>query len=199
MNQTSTSNLQKTLRNATLLCFWLSASCAWAIEAGGIRFDDKISVGDKELLANGAGVRSKFIFDVYAMALYLPARANTAETIMAQSGPRRIAIQLLRDVSAEDFVGALRSGLQANHSEEEFSALKPQTQQFSDTLVAVKKVKKGTPVLIDFLPGTGTRITISGQTQGKDIAGESFYNALLKIWLGNKPVQDDLKGKLLGR
>jgi hypothetical protein len=28
--------------------------------------------------------------------------------------------------------------------------------------------------------------------------GEAFYRALLRIWLGEKPVQDDLKKALLG-
>ncbi|MBP8162985.1 MAG: chalcone isomerase family protein, partial [Propionivibrio sp.] len=38
-----------------------------------------------------------------------------------------------------------------------------------------------------------------GQVRGSDFAGEDFFNALLKIWLGNKPVQDDLKQALLGK
>jgi hypothetical protein len=54
-------------------------------------------------------------------------------------------------------------------------------------------------VLIDWLPENGTRLTVNGQVKGKDIAGEDFYKALLKIWLGNKPVQDDLKQALLGK
>jgi len=30
------------------------------------------------------------------------------------------------------------------------------------------------------------------------IEGEDFYRALLRIWLGDKPVQEDLKKALLG-
>ena len=37
------------------------------------------------------------------------------------------------------------------------------------------------------------------QVRGRDIAGDDFYKALLRIWLGNKPVQDDLKPALLGK
>lgn len=43
------------------------------------------------------------------------------------------------------------------------------------------------------------RITIAGQVRGSDIAGRNFYDALLKIWLGGKPVQAELKSRLLGR
>jgi hypothetical protein len=172
---------------------------AFAIEAGGIRFEDKVSVGGMELVANGAGVRTRFVFDVYAMTLYLPAKAATAESALAAKPPRRVALQLMRDVKATDFVDALKAGMQANLSEAEFAALKPQVQQFSDIIAAGGEVKKGTQVSIDDVPGAGTRVSIGGKPQGKDIAGEAFYNALLKIWLGEKPVQADLKAKLLGK
>jgi hypothetical protein len=105
----------------------------------------------------------------------------------------------MRDVSAEDFVGALTAGLQANLSPTELSALKPQIDQFGETLLAVKEVRKGTPVTIDYLPSSGTRIAIDGQVRGADIGGRDFYDALLKVWLGGKPVQAELKTRLLGR
>ena len=195
---------QKTRLNATvsaaLLLALLFSTSASAIDAGGgVRFDDKISSGGGDLIANGAGVRTKVVFDVYAIALYLPIRATTPEAVAAQSGARRIAVQLLRDVSAGDFVDALKSGLQENLSATEFGALKAQIQQFADTLTAVKEVRKGTPVLIDYLPASGTRISVSGQVRGADIAGPAFFDGLLKIWLGSKPVQADLKAKLLGK
>jgi len=191
--------MQKFLINAALIATCLTAGAASAIEAGGFRFDDRISVGGSELLANGAGVRTKLVFDVYAMALYLPAKATTAEAVVGQKTTRRIALQLLRDVGADDFVEALRAGIQANLSAGEYAALKPQIEQFAATLMAVKEVTKGTPVLIDYFPSSGTRITIAGQVRGKDIPGDAFYDALLKIWLGGKPVQADLKAKLLGK
>lgn len=168
-----------------------------AVEAGGVRFDDKLSLAGSELVANGAGVRTKFVFDVYAIALYLPARASSLEAIAR--GPRRIAIQLLRNVAAADFVDALKTGMQANLGEGEFAALGPQIAQFSEIVAAGGEVKKGSPVTIDYLPGAGTRVSIGGRAQGKDIAGEAFYDALLRIWLGAKPVQSDLKSRLLGK
>lgn len=192
--------LQKYLCHAALLASLSTLSPgASAIEAGGVRFADRVTLAGSELVANGAGVRSRFVFDVYAMVLYLPARANTAEAVAAQGGGRRIALQLLRDVSAEDFVGALKAGLQANLSPAELSVLKPQIDQFGETLLAVKEVSKGTPVTIDYLPASGTRITIAGQVRGADIGGRNFYDALLQVWLGGKPVQAELKTRLLGR
>jgi hypothetical protein len=39
---------------------------------------------------------------------------------------------------------------------------------------------------------------VNGAPRGKPIAGEDFYRALLRIWIGDNPVQDDLKKALLG-
>jgi hypothetical protein len=39
---------------------------------------------------------------------------------------------------------------------------------------------------------------LNGEPRGKIIAGEDFYRALLRIWLGEDPAQERLKRALLG-
>jgi hypothetical protein len=46
--------------------------------------------------------------------------------------------------------------------------------------------------------GADTQVMVNGKPAGKAIPGADLYKALLKIWLGDKPVQDDLKQALLG-
>ncbi|HNC52722.1 MAG TPA: chalcone isomerase family protein [Accumulibacter sp.] len=177
----------------------LAFNLAAAVEVAGVKFDDKTRVGTGELVVNGAGVRKKAIFKVYAMALYLPAKTGDAAAALTARGAKRISIVLLRDLSAKQFVDALQEGMASNHSDAEMGALKDRLQQFSDAMLATGEAKSGSSVLIDWLPESGTRLTVNGQAKGKDIAGEDFYRALLAIWLGNKPVQDDLKQELLGK
>ncbi len=177
----------------------LSFNLAAALEVAGVKFDDKTRVGSSELVVNGAGVRKKAVFKVYAIALYLPAKSGDAAAVMAAKGAKRISISLLRDLSARQFIEALQEGMANNHSEAEMAALKDRLQQFSDTILAAGEPKTGTSVVIDWLPESGTRLTVNGQMKGKDIAGEDFYQALLAIWLGNKPAQADLKQELLGK
>ena len=181
----------------TLAVLWLSM--AQAVEVAGVKFDDKARIGNSDVLANGAGLRKKAFFKVYAMTLYLPEKAGDAEAVLAMKGGKRIAINLLRDLSAQQFVEALQEGVASNHSENEMAALKDRLKQFSDAMLTVGEAKSGTSVLIDWLPDSGTRLTVNGQAKGKELPGEDFYKALLKIWLGNKPVQDDLKQALLGK
>ena len=177
----------------------LTLNLAHAVEVGGIRFDDTTRLGSSEVVANGAGLRKKAFFKVYAMALYLPAQQGEAEGALAAKGAKRIAISLLRDLSAQQFVDALQEGIAANHSAAELATFSERVRQFSDAMLALGEAKTGTSVLIDWIPESGTRLTVNGQARGKDIAGEDFYRALLTIWLGNKPVQDDLKQALLGK
>ena len=177
----------------------LSFNFTQAAEVAGIRFADSLRLGDSELLVNGAGLRKKAFFKVYAMALYLPARQPDAELILAGGGARRVAITLLRDLTAQQFVDALQEGMAGNHSAAEMAVLNERMKQFSDALLALGEAKEGSVVLIDWLPEAGTRLTVNGQVRGKALAGEDFFRGLLKIWLGNRPVQDDLKQALLGK
>lgn len=177
----------------------LSLNLAQAVEVAGVKFEDKTSLGNASLVANGAGLRKKAFFKVYAMALYLPEKQTDADSTLSAKGAKRIAITLLRDLSAQQFVEALQEGVANNHTESEMTALKDRMQQFSEAMLSIGEAKTGSQVFIDLLPEGATRLTVNGQVRGNDFAGEDFFNALLKIWLGNKPVQDDLKQALLGK
>lgn len=191
----------KTFARATLVAltaFALSAAAAHAVEVGGHRFDDTIRLGNGDLVANGAGIRSKF-GRRYAMALYLPAKSGDARAVLAMKGPKRIAITLIKDVDGDTFAGAVSKGINNNSNDAEKTALKERIKQLADTVVALGEIKAGSSIVFDWLPERGTILSINGQQKGRDIAGEDFYAALLKVWLGDDPVQDDLKQGLLGK
>jgi hypothetical protein len=64
-------------------------------------------------------------------------------------------------------------------------------------MAQIGEAKKGSTITLDW-NGTATLIGIDGKPTGQPIAGDDFYRALLRIWLGDKPVQEDLKKALLG-
>jgi hypothetical protein len=105
---------------------------------------------------------------------------------------------MLRDVGAEQFIEALIEGMRANHSEAEWRALEPRAKELSATMAEMKEAKKGMAIALDW-SGSQVQLVIDGKAAGRPIAGEDFYRALLRIWLGDKPVQDDLKKALLGQ
>lgn len=171
------------------------AGAALAAEVGGVRLDDKANVGGQELVLNGAGIRTRAVFKVYVGSLYLPAKASTTPAVLAK-GPRRVQMNLLRSLSADTLVDALVDGLRDNTSETEFAALKAQTDQLVTIMKGFGEVKEGNVVTLDLVDG-GTRIALNGQVKGT-VAGEPFNQALMKIWVGDKPVQSDLKKAMLG-
>ena len=172
---------------------------AQAVEVEGVKFEPTAQVGGAALQLNGAGLRTRAIFKVYVAGLYVPAKSNNAATLLAQKGPRRLQLTMLRNVDADSFAAPLNDGLKNNHSEAQLAALKAQIDAFNATFKSIGEAKKGDVIGIEYLPDAGgTRITVNGQPKGSPIAGEEFYNALLRIWLGDKPADGDLKKGLLG-
>lgn len=186
------------LRAALAISMGILALPSFAAEVAGVKFADQIEVGGKQLTLNGAGLRRKFIFKVYAMALYLPTRAAGAAAAIDAPGPRRVEIAMLRDVDAKTFSDALREGIEANHSEAEVKAIEPRIEQLEAVMQKVGTAKDGMRVMLDWVPGAGTQVLIDGAPADAPIQGEDFYRALLRIWLGPHAVQDDLKRALLG-
>ena len=173
----------------------LVASAANAVEVAGVKIDDKASVGGQELVLNGAGLRTKVFFKVYVAGLYVPAKSGSVAAVL-ENGPRRIQINLMRDVSADEFVGALVDGMKANNSEVELAAVKAATDQFVAIMKGAGAVKEKDVVTLDFIDGT-TKVGLNGVAKGT-VPGVAFNRALTNIWLGEHPVQADLKKAMLG-
>jgi len=175
---------------------WISFA-AIAAEVAGVRIDEKTRVGGTEVVLNGAGLRKRFFLQVYAIGLYLPRKAGNATGAINTEGPKRASIHMLRDVGAAQFTDALAEGIRENHTEAEAKALEPRVQALAAIMAEVKEAKKGMVITLDWT-GTATQLGIDGKPAGKPIEGADFYRALLRIWLGDKPVQEDLKKALLG-
>jgi long-chain acyl-CoA synthetase len=187
----------RSVLTVVLLGAWLSLGSAFAAEIEGVKLTDNAQVGGAELVLNGAGVRTRVFFKVYVGALYLQKKANATEAVLADAGPKRIAMHVLRDLTAEQLFSALKDGLSNNHSPGQLAKLEPQVKQLEDIFNAVKAAKNGDVILLDYLPGAGTRVTVRGDDKGT-IAGEEFNRALLRIWLGSQPADVSLKKAMLG-
>jgi hypothetical protein len=163
-------------------------------EVAGVKLPDE----EQKLVLNGAGLRKRAFFQVYVIGLYLPEKKAAAADAIGAAGPKRIVIHMLRDVDAADFAGALTDGMKPNLSEAEMKGLEPRIQQLIAAMNEMKVAKNGMRITLDWTPSAGTQVTAQGKPLGASIPGEDFYRALLRIWLGDHPVQDDLKKALLG-
>jgi hypothetical protein len=155
-------------------------------------------VAGRDLKLNGAGMRTKFIVKVYAAGLYLPEKKSAVAEILKQDGPRRVTLQMARDVSSEDFGKAFMEGLNENVDKAEKQRIVSQIGKMGELFASVEGLKKGDVLHIDWIPGSGTQCELNGKKLGDVIPDIGFYNAILRIWLGDKPVDRSLKPALLG-
>ena len=177
-------------------CWRCSSLCLrYAAEVGGVKLDDKVIGGWPGPGAERCRHPDPVHLKIYVASLYVPAKSGDVAAILGK-GPRRIQMNLLRDLSGDQLVGALNDGLKDNNTEAEMAAVKVQADQMTAIMKDFGEVKEGNVVALDFVDGT-TRISLNGAPKGS-IAGEAFNKALTRVWLGDKPVQADLKKAMLG-
>ncbi len=175
------------------------AGVAHAAEVAGVKLEDSVKVAGKELKLNGAGVRTRIVVKVYVLGLYLTDKKDTPAAVFDATGPRRFTLTMMREVTGDELGQAFLAGISANTDKAERSKFVNQLAQFGDAFVSIPQAKKGDTVTVDWVPDTGTLMYFNGKQQGEAMKDLGFYNALLKIWLGEKPVDSSLKPALLGK
>lgn len=174
---------------------------AMAVEIEGVKVAEKIALGESgpELVLNGAGVRHKLMtIKMYVGALYLTSKKKSAEEVLADAGPKRVLMHVLsKELTAKELVASLNDAIAANHIPAEIALIEKRLRDLNRIMSSIGMLKRGGVVFIDFLPGTGTRITVNGEEK-LTIPGDDFFPALLRIWIGKKPVDGRLRNAMLG-
>ncbi|MFQ5581873.1 MAG: chalcone isomerase family protein [Mariprofundaceae bacterium] len=165
-----------------------------ATEVEGITVPNQATVDGQALVLNGAGVRTKFFFDIYVGALYLPAKTQDAKQAIDGKGPKRVTMHFLYDeVSTKKLTDGWTEGFEKNQSKDAMAKLRPRLDQFNTMF---DDAYKADVFIFDFLANGDTRVTLKGELKGT-IAGEDFGQALLAVWLGRKPADKGLKEAML--
>jgi hypothetical protein len=194
-------NFSICIRRALLgACIALSASAstAMAAEVAGVKLDDTTRIGNRDLKLNGAGVRYKAIFKVYVAGLYLDGKKSSVPDVLAAPGPKRMTIVMLRDIGSEEFGNSFMAGIQKNSEKAEKTKVINQLLKFGELFASIPELKKGDVLTTDWIPGSGTHLQLNGKKISDVIPDVVFYNMFLKIWLGEKPADTQLKKLLLG-
>jgi len=176
----------------------LGASAA-QVDVAGVKLEDQMDLRGTPVVLNGAGIRYKAIFKVYTAGLYMSKKASTTEEALASPGPKRVAITMLRDIDANELGKLFTKGVEDNSPKSEMVNLIPGLLRMGQMFADQKQLKAGDTFTIDWLPGTGTVITVRGVAQPDPIREQAFFNALLRIWLGPNPADWKLKDALLGK
>lgn len=182
---------------ATLMLAW--GAVAATVDVGGVKMEDATDVRGSKLQLNGAGIRYKAVFKVYAAGLYLGKKAATPEEVLAAPGPKRMHITLMREIDSNELGKSFTTAFTDNAPKTEMSKLIPGLIKMGQIFSDQKKLLAGESFTIDWIPGTGTVISVKGVPQGEPFKEPEFFAALMGIWLGSKPADWKLKDALLGK
>ena len=175
----------------------LITSSAHPLENPGNRFPKSVQLDNYNatLHLKGTGTRTKFMFDIYTGALYLEEPGKDEHSILCSNSAKRIALYFVYDeVSREKLQEGWLEGFNQNNSPELLSSLK---DRLDYSLEFFTSMKKDDVIYFDYLPDSGTRITVNGQSKGV-IEGFDFMQAILKVWIGASPAQESMKASIMG-
>ena len=125
---------------ATLLIS--GATLAATIDVGGAKIEDSADVQGSKLQLNGAGIRYKAIFKVYAIALYAGKKFASVEELTATPGNKRISMTMLRDIDTNDLGKAFTRGFEDNSPKNEMSRMMPGLIKMSRTIESAASVHR---------------------------------------------------------
>jgi Chalcone isomerase-like len=185
------------MKNATLCAVVMAvvlALPAAAKEVSGVQFPDTVTAEGKTLKLNGAGLRKKLVFHVYAAGLYLEKTSQDAGQVIQSDQVKRVRMSMLRDLEKGKIVEAIEEGFKKNAGDK-LPALQPRLEKFT---AAIPDLKKGDELVLTYVPGKGTTIE-SKAGQKISVEGKDFSDALFSVWLGRSPVDESLKDGMLGK
>lgn len=176
-----------------LLSGLLSSQTVAAAKLGDIEFPEHTTVGGQTLQLNGTGWRLATFFSikVYAMGLYLAERSHNPTAIIKAPGNKKIVMHFVREVDADKLSEAWQEGFEKNA--ENLAAVQTRLDAFKQ---AMTDVEEGQRMEIAF-SGPRTILSLDGKTL-LALEGSDFQQALLSVWLGPEPPNDEIKAGILG-
>jgi len=185
------------------LVLWAGAFAARAEDVAEPKSGVKFASAQDGMTLLGTGLRTRTMLNVkvYAIGLYADDAAlkgplaafkgktdgrDFAQQLVWGDFRRQVTMKFLRGVTADQIQGAFREVLKADAARTSaFVAYFPATRE-------------GEEYTLRWEPGQGLLTTVAGQAK-PPINDKEFAAAVFGIWLGDKPIQDDIKKGLLSR
>jgi len=179
---------------AVALSLLLLSSHAWALDVAGVNVAPTVSVHQKTLTLNGAGIRKKFFVKVYVGSLYTERKVTTPAQLLADPGEKLVRMNFVHSkVEKEKIVEAFAEGLSNNSPEVARSAeAKAFLSWFTADFVA------GDTVDIFLSPDGTVAASHNGKALGS-VRSPALTQGVLLIWFGEKPADGGLKKGMLGQ
>ncbi|MFT3859415.1 MAG: chalcone isomerase family protein [Aquabacterium sp.] len=170
---------------------------AQSADVVGVHYPQSIKVEGASLMLNGSGVSYRAVAKLYTVGLYVPQKASKADAIFATGGPKQLRFVMLQGMRVDELGKVITKGIENNSSREEFFKLIPSIRTMGEQFSRIKRLNPGDVFAIEYVPKRGTMFFVNGQPAGLPLEDGLFFPAILRTWLGNRPVTPDLKDALL--
>lgn len=174
----------------------LGCGVAHAARLEGQNFDNATVLAGRTLRLNGLGLRGVAWIKAFVAGLYLPAPSKDGAQILSMPGPKRLRLKIMLDAPSKELSKALQSRA-GREPEQVRVALGDRVNRLSATIDGIGKVKPGDVLDLDYVPDVGVQLRYNEQPVGVPVPGEDLYRVVLKIFVGEKPVDKRMKEGLL--
>lgn len=173
-----------------LLCLLIPTKPIQAYGGG----PDTLTIGETPVVRNGFGTRSKMMLSLYDCSLYLPKQSKDSAQIIASDQPMAVRIEITsRFVSQAKMLAALHDGFRSSTGGN-ISAIDADIKKFS--VCFSDPIKMGDVFVLAYAPETGVSVYKNDQHKGSS-GGLEFKKAVMGIWLGENPIDANLKTAML--
>jgi hypothetical protein len=173
------------------------APCAVAgdVIVKGNRYPETVQVADKTLRLLGAGLREKWVFDVYTLGAYSESGACEGRALISANEVKYIRIDMLRYVSAGKMAEALDKAFRKNMPAPGAADLGIQIKAF--LLNFRQDLAKGASIELTYVPGVGTTQKQNGTPAGGVTPGKGFADLLWSCYFSSNTCCPSLKTQII--
>ncbi|OHX64501.1 chalcone isomerase family protein [Flammeovirga pacifica] len=162
-------------------------------KVSNITLQQYINIEGRKMELNGAGVRTKYLFPVYVSSLYLQDKSSNPNEVLYNIDHKIVQVDIISSlITKEQFKESVKEGL-------EYFRESSDIDHEIDMFLSVIKDEVVLGDKFQFVAEDSVCKIFKNNKELIVIDGKKFQKALFSIWLGNKPIDDNLKDEMLGK
>ena len=188
--------MKKTIVLTIMICSLFVTKAFSQVEIGDATLPNSVLFNEETLILNGAGLREKFWFDLYACGLYLSEKSTSGVDIVNADETMSVRLHILSSlVSKKKLIDAIKKGIDKTNKTSDVVQFKSKIDVFLSLIKNDIKINNVYDLV--YYKGEGLTFFENGVNVGQ-VEGLAFKKILFNVWLAETPVDSGLKKEILG-
>ncbi len=172
-------------------------SSAQAASLEGQVFEGTAVLSGRTLRLNGLGLRGVAWVKAFVAGLYVPSTSQDPSQLIGMPGPKRLRLKIMLQAPSSALSKSLLGRIEDHESPETQAQLADRLSSLSTLIDGIGDLHLGDALDLDYVPQQGVQLRLNGRLIGAPVPGEDLYAAVLKIFVGDHPVDTRMKEGLL--